>query len=329
MNLAKQLLLSKNYWIINKDIVKNIGLEATFLLGILIDGEEQFEPKDGWFFQTTKKIKELSTLTQYKQNKAFNKLEELNFIQKKVKGLPAKRYIKINYNVIEKYFKKIETEKERKNTDNNGKNDKKQKHSKFVDNQPTSSEDTSHNKEHSNKEHTYKEKDIAANPESDKGKQKSESDDDTKNEESDEDKKDLPREYLDLSLKFHKKQKANGLYHPDFNGKLTYDTDVVYNGADEIRKLIKYDGETLNEVKKTLRFGLKDSFWCGKIVSLNNIRTKSKNTGNKKYFTLKNQMITQKPKTYSEAKVNEMLRTDKYEISDFEQLSDGRYRLKE
>jgi len=137
----------------------------------------------------------------------------------------------------------------------------------------------------------------------------------------------IPDKYYDLSLEFHKKQKANGMSHSDFNKTLSKDTKVVKQGAKEINDLVEIDGESFDSIKKTLDWGLQDSFWQKRVVSLANIRKKSKNNDIKKYFNVKNDMTGGKPNTYSEDKVNEMLRTDEYEIDDFEQLENGRYKL--
>ncbi|MCF7740964.1 MAG: hypothetical protein K9N00_04135 [Candidatus Marinimicrobia bacterium] len=111
---------------------------------------------------------------------------------------------------------------------------------------------------------------------------------------------DLPESYFDLSLKFHKQQKKNEFYHKDFKSKLNYKSPVVKNGAETIDKLIRLDNEPLDEIKKTLRFALTDSFWQKQIISLNGLRNKSKNNGNTKYFNIKNAMKGKhKEKIYS------------------------------
>lgn len=101
---------------------------------------------------------------------------------------------------------------------------------------------------------------------------------------------DLPELYFDLSLKFHQKQKKNGYYHKDFKKELNHNSKVVKNGAEVIDKLIRLDNETLAEVKKTLRFALKNDFWQDQVISLNGLRKKSKRNGNTKYFNIKNAM---------------------------------------
>ncbi len=56
--LAKQLLLSGNYWSINKDIAKLCGVETALLLIVLAEAENMLSDVDGWFYQTVETIEE-------------------------------------------------------------------------------------------------------------------------------------------------------------------------------------------------------------------------------------------------------------------------------
>lgn len=108
-NLVKQLLLSNAYWVINKQIVKTIGLEPAFLLGVFAEGETVLADDDGWFYQTSAKITELTGMSNHKQANAINKLIELGVLMQENRDVPCKRYFKINYDNIEKLvFKNFE-----------------------------------------------------------------------------------------------------------------------------------------------------------------------------------------------------------------------------
>jgi len=50
----------------------------------------------------------------------------------------------------------------------------------------------------------------------------------------------------------------------------------------EIDKMIRLDGYTMDDIRKTLSFTVKDSFWCSQVISLRGLRTKKKN-GNTKF----------------------------------------------
>ena len=95
-----QLIASRNYIVVNKQLIKIIGLEETIVLGELASEydywleKEQLE--DGYFYSTIENIESNTSLNEYKQRKAFKSLQDKNILDIKVKGIPAKRYIKIN-----------------------------------------------------------------------------------------------------------------------------------------------------------------------------------------------------------------------------------------
>lgn len=108
-NLVKELLMSNAYWVMNKKVVKTIGLEPAFMLGVFADGEKTLADDDGWFYQTSSTITELTGLSNHKQSSAINKLIELGVLSQENRGVPCKRYFKINYENIENLvFKNFE-----------------------------------------------------------------------------------------------------------------------------------------------------------------------------------------------------------------------------
>lgn len=94
--LAKELLNAGGFWILNKSAVKIFGLEAAFLLTNLSEAETMLSDKKGWFYQTADTIEHITGLTRHKQDNAIQQLEEMGIISKDIRGLPAKRYFKIN-----------------------------------------------------------------------------------------------------------------------------------------------------------------------------------------------------------------------------------------
>lgn len=97
----KQLLMSSNYYTLNKQIVKELGIESAFLLTILIEASDGLADNEGWFYQTIEKIGELTGLGRHKQDKIIKELIDLKILEQKNKGVPCKRYFKINYEMIE------------------------------------------------------------------------------------------------------------------------------------------------------------------------------------------------------------------------------------
>ena len=103
----KELLSSTAFIVLNKTLAKNIGLKESILLADLISKEEYFISNgmtDGWFFNTESNIEKDTTLTPYQQRKAIKKLKELNIIETKRIGVPAKQHFKINEEQVVKFL---------------------------------------------------------------------------------------------------------------------------------------------------------------------------------------------------------------------------------
>jgi len=110
----KHLLSSTAFLVLNKKLARNIGLKESILLADLISKEEYFESNgmtDGWFFNTESNIENDTTLTPYQQRKAIKKLKELNIIETKRMGVPAKQYFKINEELVVKFFNNLSLSK--------------------------------------------------------------------------------------------------------------------------------------------------------------------------------------------------------------------------
>ena len=95
----KHLLSSTAFIVLNKELARQVGLKAAVLLADLISKEEYFIANgmtDGWFFNTEANIEKDTTLNAYHQRKCIKTLKQLNLIEIKRKGIPAKQYFKIN-----------------------------------------------------------------------------------------------------------------------------------------------------------------------------------------------------------------------------------------
>lgn len=79
--------------IINKELLAELGLEASVMMSALEDlgHYDLIEPSAEWFKATIEEVKELSTLSAYQQRKAIEKLQEAELIECEVRGLPATR----------------------------------------------------------------------------------------------------------------------------------------------------------------------------------------------------------------------------------------------
>lgn len=103
----KQLLMSSSYFVLNKQIVKAIGIESGFLLTTLIEASDGLANEDGWFYKTAPSLEEETGLSNHKQSKIIEELTKLGILEQENKGMPMKRYFRINFQKIEELvFKK-------------------------------------------------------------------------------------------------------------------------------------------------------------------------------------------------------------------------------
>lgn len=153
----KQLLMSSNYYTLNKQIVKELGIESAFLLTILIEASDGLADSEGWFYQTIEKIGELTGLGRHKQDKIIKELIDLKILEQKNKGVPCKRYFKVNYEMIEN----LVFQNQQSSLSENGKLDCQKKTNYSAENSQTSLSENVNNKEYIinnlNKELNHKE----------------------------------------------------------------------------------------------------------------------------------------------------------------------------
>ncbi|GEM_PF-1146433 len=143
----KELLMSSGFMVINKKIMKIFGAEGAVLLSCFVEAEEMFADEEGWFFQTIETIIEQTGITRHSQDKYIKKFEELGVLQKEVRGLPAKRFFRLNYSKIDEMLtEQIQKEKKEKRINNNNMKTTMLKTSNYVD-------EFDKNKEHIYKEH--------------------------------------------------------------------------------------------------------------------------------------------------------------------------------
>ncbi len=96
------LIAQDNFCVFNKCLARALkSLNAAVLLGELASEYRYFKSRnmldeEGMFFSTVENIEENICLNDYEQRKAFQVLREYNLVETKQKGLPAKRYIRLN-----------------------------------------------------------------------------------------------------------------------------------------------------------------------------------------------------------------------------------------
>lgn len=98
------ILANNNYIILNKSLIKELGLKETIILGELASEYNYYKSNnmlnDGWFYSTVENVKNETSLSDYEQRIAINNLKDKKIISMIIKGIPAKRYIKINTLII-------------------------------------------------------------------------------------------------------------------------------------------------------------------------------------------------------------------------------------
>lgn len=98
------LLANDGYILCNKALLHEFGINETLLLGELAqeynywDNRSQLE--NGWFYSTVENVENATTLSAYQQREALRTLIDRNIVSVEKRGLPPKRYIKLNLQAI-------------------------------------------------------------------------------------------------------------------------------------------------------------------------------------------------------------------------------------
>ena len=108
MNIIS-LLANDNYIIVNKELIKIIGLEESIIVGDLASmylylQKENRLTEDGFFFYSVEAMQENTSLSDYQQRKALETLKKLNVVEIERRQVPAKRFIKLNIVKLENIF---------------------------------------------------------------------------------------------------------------------------------------------------------------------------------------------------------------------------------
>ena len=95
-----ELLSNTGYIMVNKTLIKRIGLHEALMLGELCSEYSYWKStgkldEEGYFFSTRENIEENIGLSSFQQRKAMTTLKELGIIEEIAKGLPAKNYYRI------------------------------------------------------------------------------------------------------------------------------------------------------------------------------------------------------------------------------------------
>lgn len=94
------LLANNGYIVLNKTVMKVIGLHEAILLGELcseyVYWRKRDELEDGYFYSTRENIEEQTMLSVYQQRKAIKNLKKKGILETKEFGMPLKTWYFIN-----------------------------------------------------------------------------------------------------------------------------------------------------------------------------------------------------------------------------------------
>lgn len=122
----KQLLMASNFYILNKHLVKTLGIETAFFLTALVEADEILADKNGWFYQTIPQIEKMTGLTKHKQTNCINELLILGILLLENKGMPMKRYFKLDYEKIAKLLSSHKKDNSQEDREGDSKEEKNQ-----------------------------------------------------------------------------------------------------------------------------------------------------------------------------------------------------------
>lgn len=104
MNILMSLLSNNGYIIVNKEIIKKLGLHEAIILGELCSEycywENNNKLDNGYFFSTRENIAVNTGLTPYQQRQPLANLEKMGIVLVKSKGMPLLKWYSLNLNLL-------------------------------------------------------------------------------------------------------------------------------------------------------------------------------------------------------------------------------------
>lgn len=100
MSILMNLLSNSGYIIVNKEIIKRIGLHEAIILGELCSEYTYWEKAkkldNGFFFSTRENIEQNTGLSAYQQREPFKRLVEIGVILEMYKGMPQQKWYSLD-----------------------------------------------------------------------------------------------------------------------------------------------------------------------------------------------------------------------------------------
>ena len=152
MNGISKLLSTDGFIQVNKTLIKKAGLHEAILIGELCAEYNYWEERglleDDYFYSTRDNIEENTGLSEHYQRKALSTLYELGIILIEKRGLPAKNYYKINFDVLLSILEESSCQR-RRQQDTESVNLNNNKQTKIKEKEKNSSKEELHSQEFS------------------------------------------------------------------------------------------------------------------------------------------------------------------------------------
>ena len=109
MSIVFDLLRTDGYVVVNKKLMRVLGIDSALLLGELISEYSYYQDReeltdDGFFFSKSENIEKNINLSAYRQREAFKVLELYGLVKKDFRGVPAKNYYRLDTSNIEAFL---------------------------------------------------------------------------------------------------------------------------------------------------------------------------------------------------------------------------------
>ena len=94
------VLAHDNYISVNRTLIKAVGLIGAVLIGEILSEARYYASEgllaDGWFYSTVENITDRCGLSKHQQGEALKDLLELGLIEVEYRGIPRKRYVRVD-----------------------------------------------------------------------------------------------------------------------------------------------------------------------------------------------------------------------------------------
>ena len=100
---ALKMIIDTPFLAINKELAKQIGLDAAIIYAELASAQKMFlhDGIEDWFFRTGQQIQDSTTLSAKVQRKAFDTLKNAGLLKTQLKGCPATLHFKIDAECVQ------------------------------------------------------------------------------------------------------------------------------------------------------------------------------------------------------------------------------------